>query len=165
LDALEIGLTSLGVLLLLAGFAGCVLPILPGPPVSFAALLLLYGTGGWSAETFGVTTVAVLGGAAALVTVLDFVTPVWGAKKYGASRTGVVGSVVGMIAGMIFFPPFGLILGAFVGALAGEIVAGKATNDATRAAWGVFIGTIVGIVLKLVVCGVIAWYWVREVLA
>jgi len=144
---------------------GCVLPVLPGPPISFVAILLIFGAQGWQAETFGVTTVLVLGGAAVLVTILDFVTPLWGAKKYGASRMGIVGSIAGMIAGAIFFPPFGLILGAFVGALAGELIEGKQGSEATRAAWGVFIGTVIGILLKLGVCVAITVYWVREILA
>ena len=165
LDFLYISLSTLGALLLLAGFVGCVLPVLPGPPLSFVAILLIFGAQGWQAETFGVTTVIVLGGAAVLVTILDFVTPLWGAKKYGASRMGIVGSIAGMIAGAIFFPPSGLILVAFVGALAGELIEGKQGSEATRAAWGVFIGTVIGILLKLGVCVAITVYWVREILA
>jgi uncharacterized protein YqgC (DUF456 family) len=165
LDWVSITLSAIGAILLLVGFVGCVAPVLPGPPISFLGILLLYGAGGWEAETFGGTTLVVLGGAAALVTALDFLTPVWGAKKYGASRAGVWGSVAGMIVGALFFPPFGMILGAFVGAVAGELLAGKENREATRAAWGVFIGTMAGIVLKLVVSAVIAFYYVRELLA
>jgi hypothetical protein len=142
-----------------------VLPVVPGPPLSFAAILLLFGTQGWQAETFGTTTLIVLGSAAVLVTILDFVTPIWGAKKYGASRMGIVGSIAGMIAGAIFFPPFGLIPGAFAGALAGELIEGKKGSEATRAAWGVFIGTVAGILMKFAVCVAITIYWVRELLA
>jgi uncharacterized protein YqgC (DUF456 family) len=162
LDWIYLTLSVIGGVLLLVGFVGCVAPVLPGPPISFLGILLLYGAGGWRAESFGGTTLVVLGAAAALVTVLDFLTPVWGAKKYGASRAGVWGSVAGMIVGALFFPPFGLIIGAFVGAVAGELMAGKEGNEAARAAWGVFIGTMAGIVLKLVVSGVIAFYYVRE---
>jgi len=165
LDLLHITLSLPGGLLLIAGFVGCVLPVLPGPLLSFAAILLLFGAQGWQAETFGVTTVLVLAGATVLVTVLDFITPIWGAKKYGASRMGIVGSIAGMIAGTIFFPPFGTILGAFAGALLGELIEGKKGPEATRAAWGVFIGTVAGIILKLAVCAAITFYWVRELLA
>ncbi len=165
MDVMFTGLSALGALLLLAGFMGCVLPVLPGPPLSFCGLLLLYGSKGWAAATFGPTTLLVLGGAAILVTILDLVTPIWGAKRYGASRAGILGSVAGMILGMIFFPPFGMILGAFAGALAGEMIEGKRGAEASRAAWGVFLGTVAGIILKLTVSGVITFYWVRELLA
>jgi uncharacterized protein YqgC (DUF456 family) len=155
LIALAVGLLGLGIV-------GCVLPVLPGPPLSFAGLILLWGARGWEASSFGTTAVLVLGGLTALVTVLDFVLPAVGAKRYGATRSGVWGSVLGMIVGMIFFPPFGMLVGAFVGALAFEVLAGRDAGEATRAAWGVFVGTMAGIALKLAVCIAIGWYFVRE---
>jgi len=84
-----------------------------------------------------------------IVTVLDYVVPVAGAKKYGASKWGVWGSVGGMILGIVFFPPLGIIIGAFLGAVAVEILNGKETKDALRAGWGVFVGTLLGTILKL----------------
>ena len=41
---MDIFLIILGVLCLLAGLAGCFLPVLPGPPVSYVGLLLLHFT-------------------------------------------------------------------------------------------------------------------------
>jgi len=157
-------LIALGVVLILAGLVGCLLPILPGPPLSFAGLVALWGARGWEAEEFGPTTVLILGVAAAAVTALDYITPVVGAKKFGASKAGVWGSIGGMIVGMIWFPPFGMLVGAFVGAMLGELFAGKESGEATRAAWGVFVGTMVGIVFKLVVSGVITFYFVSEII-
>lgn len=161
---MEIALIALALVLLALGLVGCVLPVLPGPPLSFAGLILLWGAEGWQASSFGTTAILVLGGLTALVTVLDFVLPALGAKRYGATKAGVWGSVLGMIVGMIFFPPFGMLVGAFVGALAFEVLAGRDAADATRAAWGVFVGTIAGIVMKLAVCLAIGWYFVRELL-
>jgi uncharacterized protein YqgC (DUF456 family) len=106
----------------------------------------------------------VTGVLAVVVTVLDFVVPAAGARRYGASRAGVWGSVIGMIVGMIFFPPFGMLVGAFLGALVLEIAAGKTSDRAMRAAWGVFVGTMAGIVLKLAVSAAITWVFVRELL-
>ena len=134
-----------------AGLVGCVLPVLPGPPLSFLGLLLQWWAAGWEAESYGWITVLVLAVLAALVTALDFIAPVYGAKRYGASKAGLWGSIVGLLIGMIFFPPFGMILGAFLGALGGEWMVGKSDREAMRAAWGVFMGTMVGIVLKLTV--------------
>ena len=92
MDVMFTGLSALGALLLIAGFVGCVMPVLPGPPLSFCGLFLLYGSQGWAATTFGLTTLLILGGAAILVTFLDLVTPIWGAKRFGASRAGILGS-------------------------------------------------------------------------
>ncbi len=159
---MTLALIAIGVALLLAGFVGCILPVLPGPPLSFSGLVLLWWGVGFDATTFGTTTIIVLGVLSVVVTVLDFVVPAMGAKKYGASSSGVWGSVLGMIVGMIFFPPFGMLVGAFLGALAFELMSGKESTEATRAAWGVFVGTVVGIVMKLAVSGAITYVFVVE---
>ncbi len=155
-------LILLGVALVLAGIVGCILPVLPGPPLAFVGLLLLWAARSWHAQSFGVTHVLVLGALSVVVTVIDFLLPVWGAKRHGASRLGLWGSVVGMLVGLVFFPPFGMIAGAFLGALGGEFLAGKAEGDALRAAWGVFVGTIAGIGFKLAVSLAIAVVYVVE---
>ena len=133
-----------------------------GPPLGFVGLILLWWARAWQAEAFGVLEVAVLGGLAAAVTVLDFVLPVWGAKRYGASKLGLWGSIIGMLVGMLFFPPFGMLLGAFLGALAGEFLVGKREREAAKAAWGVFVGTMAGVGLKLAVSIAIAVVYVLE---
>jgi uncharacterized protein YqgC (DUF456 family) len=160
---MEALLVIAGAGLVVVGVVGCVLPVLPGPPLSFAGLLLLWWARGWDAGSFGVTTVVVLGGLSVLVTVLDFVLPAWGARRYGASKAGVWGSVLGMIVGIFFFPPFGMLAGAFLGALGGELLVGKDGDEAGRAAWGVFVGTVAGIGLKLAVSLATAVVYVIEV--
>ena len=162
---ISVPLIVIGAVLVVAGFVGCVLPVIPGPPLSFLGLILLWWAEGWEAETFGVTTVLVLGWLTVAVTVFDFVAPAWGAKRFGASKAGIWGSVVGMIVGLVFFPPLGMFVGAFAGAIAGELAAGKETGEAARGAWGVFIGTMAGILLKLVVSGALAVYFVLELIA
>jgi len=146
---------------LLVGFAGCLLPVLPGPPIAYLALLCLGLATGWTAPTS--MELIVLGAVAAVVTALDFVIPVLGAKRYGASRMGIWFAMLGMVIGFFvpIFPPLNVILGTFVGAFVGESVSGKQDREAMRAAWGTFVGTLFGVVLKLAACGVIAWYFVR----
>lgn len=150
-------LATLGVLLLLAGFAGCILPMLPGPPLAYAALFCVTAGGRWPVYT--ALELALLGALVLSVTVLDTLMPVIGARKYGASRTGLWLSIAGLLVGFLVFPPFGFLLGAFAGALAGEILAGKG-RGAMRPAWGAFVGTLAGTGLKLAVCAVLAWYFV-----
>jgi len=158
----DILLIVLGALCHLAGLAGCVLPILPGPPLSFLGILAVWGARGWEAETFDGWGVLAMGAAALVVSVLDNLAPVIGAKRYGASRLGFWMSVVGTLAGAIFFPPFGLVLGALAGALAGELLVGKPVGQALRAAWGVFVGTMLGILLKVAVSLWMAVHFVLE---
>lgn len=154
----------LGLLLLLAGLVGCILPVLPGPPLSFAGLLLLWWLRDWAFEDFGWGVVAVLGVLTVVVTVLDLVLPAWGARRYGATSGGVWGSILGMLVGMVFFPPFGMLVGAFVGALAFELLAAKPEGEALKAAWGVFVGTMLGVGLKVAVSLAITFVYVVELL-
>ncbi len=150
-------LIVLGSVLILAGFAGCVLPMLPGPPLAYFALFCVTIDRGWSA--YSTLELVLLGALTASVTVVDTLLPVLGARKYGASRAGVWLSVAGLVVGVFLFPPFGFLVGAFLGALAGELLVGKG-RAAIRPAWGVFLGTLAGTGLKLAACAVIAWYFV-----
>jgi len=161
---LTVLLVVLGVLCILAGLIGCIAPVIPGPPISFAGLILVWGASGWDTAAFGWITVLVLAIATVLVTIVDTLAPLFGARRYGASSAGVWGSVIGMIVGILgFLPvgPLGMLVGAFVGAWVGELTAGKEGPAALRAAWGVFVGTVMGIVLKLVVSIAITYFFVR----
>jgi hypothetical protein len=155
-------LTVLGSISLLAGIVGCILPIIPGPPLAYLSLILLSIAFRWQA--FSPTFLIVMGILTVAVTALDFLLPVLMSKKKGAGKAGVWGSVLGMIAGIIFFPPFGMLIGAFVGAVAGELIFNKQNENALKAGWGIFIGTLLGIFTKLGLSGVIAYYFVRTAL-
>lgn len=157
---LTTSLIIIGIILALAGFVGCILPILPGPPLGFLALLLLSFTKNW--EPFSTTFLVVMGILTALVTVLDYLVPAAGAKKYGASKFGVWGSLAGLVIGFFFFPPFGMFVGGFVGAVAGELLAGRAGRTALRAGWGVFVGNLFGMGLKLGLSGVMLFFYIKE---
>jgi uncharacterized protein YqgC (DUF456 family) len=159
---LEIVLIALGIVLTIAGLVGCVLPVLPGPPLNWLAMLLLSWARDW--EPFDATELAIWGAVAAIATALDYVVPAWGAKKAGASSYGVWGSVIGMIVGMIFFPPFGMLLGALLGAVLGELLGGKSEGASLKAGVGVFLGTTFGIIIKLTASAIMTYYYVAELL-
>jgi len=146
----------LGSLLMLAGLAGCILPFLPGPPLAFAALLLQQLREPVPFSTKFLIWWAVI---AAVVTLLDYVIPAYGTRKFGGTKYGVWGSVIGLVIGL-FVPPLGLIIGPFVGAFIGEMMASSNSQVALRAAVGSFLGFLVGTLLKLVVCAVMGWYLV-----
>lgn len=151
-------LIILGIVLLLAGLIGCLLPVLPGPPLSFLALLMLQFTpwGDFSGRfLWGAAAVALL------VTLLDYVVPIWGTKRFGGTRGGVWGASIGLVVGL-FFGPAGIILGPFLGAFLGEMAGHADSNKAFKAAIGSFIGLLTGIVLKLIVSGVFTWYFFKE---
>jgi uncharacterized protein YqgC (DUF456 family) len=158
---MDIALAVLGSALVLLGFIGSILPVIPGPPISWVGLLLLkwthyitdhgeaYGNALWILLFFVI-----------LVTILDYVVPIMGTKKYGGSKRGVWGATIGVVVGLFFGPP-GIIIGPFLGAYIGEITTGKKERDALRAAWGSFVGFLLGVGMKLMVCGAILFFFIR----
>jgi len=155
-------LIILGLFLALIGLIGCIVPFIPGPPLSFFALIILSYAKNW--EPFSATFLIIMAGFALLATVLDYVVPAIGAKRYGASKLGVWGSIIGMLIGFFIFPPWGMLIGAIIGALAGELAGGKKGIKALRAGWGVFVGNIMGIGLKLAFSGAMLFFYIKEML-
>lgn len=158
---MDLLLIILGVIFVIVGILGCFLPILPGPPISFIALLFLQWTekAPFSNETlwtWGLITVA--------VTALDYIVPVYGTKKFGGTKRGVWGSTIGLVVGLFFFPPLGIIIGPFVGAFLGEMSNGNVDNkSALRSAFGSFVGFLVGTLLKLIASAWMGWLFVANV--
>jgi uncharacterized protein YqgC (DUF456 family) len=147
-----------GSILMLLGLAGSILPILPGPPLSFIGLFLLALIKHFS-PPLTLTFVIILAIVTILVIALDYIIPLLGAKRYGASKWGVWGSVLGMAIG-IFWSPFAMLLGAFIGAVLVEWLVGKEKGEALRACWGVVMGTLFATILRLGVSGMMTYYFV-----
>lgn len=150
---MDILLIILSLLCLLIGFAGCILPVLPGAPLSYAGLLLLHFTDRvqFSTSQLLVWLVVVI-----VVQVLDYVVPLLGARYSGGSRWGTRGCLAGTIVGL-FFMPWGIVLGPFLGAVAGELLGGRRTSEALRSGLGSLAGFLLGTVLKCAVCGYFIW--------
>jgi uncharacterized protein YqgC (DUF456 family) len=146
----------LGIILMLAGLAGCVLPFLPGPPLCFIGILLQQLK---EAPPFTTKFLIIWGIITVVVTLLDYIIPLYGTKKFGGSTYGMWGCTLGLIVG-IFIGPWGIIIGPFIGAFIGEIMANANSSQALRAAFGSFVGFLFGTLLKLVVCFVMGWYFV-----
>ncbi|MCF8359751.1 MAG: DUF456 domain-containing protein [Prolixibacteraceae bacterium] len=158
---LDIVLIVIGIVFLLVGLAGCILPVLPGPPISYVGLLMLHFT---RAHQFSSKFLLLWAGIAIVVTVIDNVIPVYGTKRYGGSKKAIWGSVIGLIIGLFAFPPFGIIIGPFVGAVVGELIDGKETGDALRSGFGAFMGFLGGTILKLITSGLMTFYFFKELI-
>ena len=156
LDAVTI---FIGAIFMLLGLAGSILPLLPGPPLSFIGLFLVALLKHFS-PPLTPTLVIILAIVTILVIVMDYIIPLLGAKRYGASKWGVWGSVLGMAMG-IFWSPFAMLVGAFVGAVVVEWLVHKKKREALRAGWGVVMGTLFATILRLGVSGMMTCYFVR----
>ena len=148
-----------GAVLMLLGFIGCVVPVIPGPILAYLALHIISIPTGWT--LFQPVALIILGIVALAATILDNIFPALSSKKAGAGRAGVWGSVLGMILGSVLFPPFGVFIGAFLGALLGEVIFNPENKDPMKAAAGVFRGTLLGILVKLAATGVVGFYFLR----
>ncbi len=164
---MDLILFVLGIILLLVGFVGCVLPVLPGQAVGFLALIMLQLM---DPPRMSADTVWILAGVMVVVTVLDYVVPIYGTKRFGGTKRGVWGSTIGLIFGIFILPSivvlgpfgvFGIILGPFVGAYIGEATGDSNSKKAFIAAIGSFIGFLTGTFLKLVYTGVCTYYFFR----
>ena len=149
----------LGFILMSIGIVGCLLPLLPGPPLAFVALLIQQLR---TDQPFTAKFLWIWGIVTVVVTALDYIIPVYGTRKYGGSSYGVWGCTIGLIAG-IWMGPLGIIVGPFLGAFIGELIARNNSENALKAAWGSFVGFLFGTLLKLIACLVMAWYLVSVI--
>lgn len=143
-------LITFGIIFIISGILGCVLPIIPGPPLSYVGLLLLHFTEKYQFSTKFLVIWAIV---TAVVYALDYIIPAWGTKKFGGSKRGIWGSIIGLLIGLFFFPPFGIIVGPFVGAVIGELTAGKDHGAALKSGFGSFMGFLAGTIIKLITSG------------
>ncbi len=154
-------LITTGGIFIVVGIIGWIVPVIPGPPISYVGLLLLQFS---SKHPFTVTFLIIFGVLTMLVTILDYIIPVLGIKKLRGSKYGIWGSIIGLMAGLIFFPPLGIIIGPFLGALAGEIISGKKSHEAIKPALGTFIGFLLGTAIKLSLTLIMAYNFVIEII-
>jgi uncharacterized protein len=143
---MDLLLYGLGVLALLLGVAGVVLPVVPGSLLLFGGAVLVAWAGGFT--LVGWPTLTVVGLLAAVIWAVDWVAAALGAKATGASRWAVVGASLGLVVGM-FLGPIGIILGPAVGAIALEYWQDPDFEKALRAGFGTFLGFLLGSVVKV----------------
>lgn len=150
-------LLALAILLIIIGIIGCLVPVLPGPPLSYAGILILHLT---RYAEYSRNLLIILGVIAGIVTVLDYFVPIWGTKKFGGSKYGVRGATIGLIVGLFFGPP-GIIIGPFIGAIIGEMIFKDDLKYAIKAGFGSLLGFLTGIGLKLATSFTITFYFIK----
>lgn len=161
---IEVVITIIACACALFGLVGSFIPGLPGPPVSWTGLLLLYI---WGGRYFGhsrafLPMMILMGVVMVIVSVLDYVIPAKFTQKTGGSKASSWGAIIGLFIGL-FFTPIGMLLGTFLGAVTAEMVCNnKPFGEALKAGLGAFLGFITSTAMK-VFYGILAialtiWY-------
>lgn len=149
---LEILLFIPSVIAVLIGVLG-----LPGNfvPVIAALIAVLAGNG----ESFTWPWFFIFLAIAVSGEVVDQITGLLGAKKYGASKAGMVGAViggfVGAILGTLVLPVVGSLIGVFVGCFTLTFIfelifSSKSAADSQRAGIGALLGKAAATAYKLI---------------
>lgn len=147
---MDIFLLLLGFICVIAGIFGSFLPVLPGPSISWIGILLLYLTNAVPVNywVLGISLLITI-----VLSILDYVIPAKGTKKFGGSSYGIWGTNIGLIIGIFAPIPFGFIIGPFVGAFIGELIHdSKDHQRALKAATGSLLGFLASSFIKFVVC-------------
>lgn len=159
---MDILLIIIGSICLLVGLIGCVVPMLPGLPIAYVALVLLHFT---DKVQFTTTQLFLWLLLIVVIQVLDYFIPMFGVKRFGGTSRGNWGCIIGTFAGLFLFPPWGVIIGPFAGAFIGELLGGKETHHALKAGFGAFVGFLMGTVLKVTVCGWFIFCFIRALVS
>ena len=143
------------------GIAGSILPGLPGPPVSWAGLLILYiwgsGTNG-AGEPISTSFLLIWLAITVVVCVVDYVVPAYFTRVTGGSKAAGRGAIVGLIVGMLV-PPVGIILGTLAGAFLAEFIVSRKNGwQSTKSAVGALLGFLFGTGIKLIASGLMMYY-------
>ena len=147
-------------ILMIVGILGSFLPVLPGPPISWLGLLVLYLTEAIPMNWPFLTITFLI---ALAIFILDYIIPAAGTKKFGGSQSGMVGATIGLVVGLIAPIPGGIIIGPFVGALIAELINKAKPEVAIKAAFGSFLGFLASTSLKFLVCVIYAVFYVVRV--
>src|SRR5690554_475011 len=158
---MEYFLLIISLLLIVVGLLGSFLPVIPGPPLSWVGLLCLYFVEGIELESWFLWLLFAI---MIVISILDYVIPAQGTKRFGGSKYGVWGTNIGLIIGILTPIPLGFIIGPFAGAFIGELIYDRNNSKrALKAAAGSFIGFVVSTFMKFVYCMVLLGIYIHEV--
>ena len=150
---MEIIVLTFAACLAAVGIVGCFIPAVPGPLLSYCGVLCLLATD----APPSMTALVAFGFATIVVSILDYVIPMVGAKRFNCSKIGAWGAAIGTVAGLFFFP-LGLVLGPFLGAFIVELIVKKSVTAAALGGIGALLGFLASVFMKMLLCvGMLAY--------
>ena len=148
MDTISILLFLVAAISLIAGLAGLILPLLPGPLLIYIGLFLA----AWAEDFVYINwvTLLILGLLMLVAHAVDFISSALGARRYGAGRKALLGAIFGAFLGL-FFGIIGIIIGPFVGAVIGQLLEKDNLQSAGRVGIGTWIGFVFGMAGKIAI--------------
>ncbi len=137
------------IILMLIGLIGSVLPLIPGSPLILLGAFIYAWYSDFSVISWG--TLAILLALVVLSQTIEYLASLLGAKKFGASRRGLVGAFLGGLIGLFSGGIAGTLIGSFFGALLLEFFHGRNLNASLRIGLGTWIGFFCGAVGKFII--------------
>jgi uncharacterized protein YqgC (DUF456 family) len=162
MDAYRIAVLTISLLIMLGGLAGIILPVIPSTPVIWVGVFIYAAYDGF--ETIGWSLLLIFAILTIVSLVLDYLGGVIGARKYGATRWGLIGSVIGGIFGFFMGGIVGLVFGPFFGAVLFELIFGKDLRGAFKSGVGTLVGFLGGVIVKLVISVVIIGIFIIKII-
>lgn len=149
-------LLIIGIVLMVLGIIGSIIPWLPGPILSFLGLIMLYFG---KPDSISVFSLIIFGSLVAVLIVFNYIAPILGAKFSGASKKGLIGAILGCLIGFILLSVIGVFIGAFLGAVIGEAIGGKKNLKALKAGIGTLAGSFFMIIIQIIFSIFLAIYF------
>lgn len=155
----EIILFSISIIIMIVGVMGIIVPIIPSIPLIWFGAFFYAILTGFEEITWKLLLIF------ALLTVFSIIIEnignVYGAKKFGATKWGIAGSIAGSIAGFFLGGAIGLIVGPVVGTIIFEMIGGKNYAGALKSGLGNFVGFVGGTLMKgiigIIMIGIFVW--------
>jgi len=163
---MEIIVLLISLLLIFAGIIGIIAPILPSTILVFGGIFLYAIVTNFT--IISTKTIIIFAILTILSLITDYLSTIWGAKKFGASKAGIYGALIGTILGFFLIAITGflsIIIFPFLGAVLGELIIGKTRREALSAGLGTLIGFIFGTVFKIVISFAMTGYFIYNLIA
>lgn len=152
-------------LFMLAAVLFTIVPILPGTIFVIPGILLYGLIAGFEpfSALFWVGQVVLM----VINFLSDNIAQIFGIKKMGGSKAGMIGGTIGMFVLPFFLAAlgplaiiFGPLVGAVVGAMIGETLMRRRTGEVVKVGWGSALSFFAGTFLKLILVGIqVIWFY------
>ena len=149
MDIKEILILTATYLVMIVGLVFTLIPAIPGTPIIFAGILI-YGILTQFSE-ISIFLIIILGIITVLVQIAEYFSSIYGAKKFGASKWGILGAVLGGIIGLFFSNLIGIIIGPIIGSFLLEFICSKKFKQSLKVGTGTLFGFLGGTLLKVLV--------------